>query len=152
MAISESNTTPGKTENTVLIVEDEPDYVRLLGESFKNMGYQIVTANGGHEAYWYLEKRRTENAAGIVLVVSDWMMAEGDGLWLLHAIRNGPCRETPFLLISGAVNREQLMGVIQMDADAVLLKPFSFEMLRAEAHEAMNRRAIKEANKVIKGR
>jgi DNA-binding response OmpR family regulator len=139
-------------ESIVLIAEDDPEYLLLLVDSFKQMGHQVVSANGGHEAYWYLEKRRSElGTPRVTLVVSDWKMPEGDGVWLLHSIRSGPCREVPFLLISGAVSREELMGVAQMGADAVILKPFKFETLKAEATEAINRRQIKEAHKGLRG-
>lgn len=143
---------PKVEDSIVLIAEDEPEYLRLLMDSFRQMGHQVVSANGGHEAYWYLEKRRSElGSPRVTLVVSDWKMPEGDGVWLLHAIRSGPCKEVPFLLISGAVSREELMNVAQLGADAVILKPFSLETLKAEANEAIVRRQVKEAHKALRG-
>lgn len=139
-------------DSVVIIAEDEPEYLALLMESFKKMGHKVVSANGGHEAYWFLEKRRAElGSPRVTLVVSDWKMPEGDGIWLLHSIRSGPCREVPFLLISGAVSREELMNVAQLGADGVILKPFTFETLKMEADGAINRRQIREAVKNMRG-
>ena len=139
-------------ESVVLIADDEPDFLHLLAESVQKMGFQVVTSAGGHEAYWYMEKRRAElGSPRIALVISDWKMPQGDGIWLLTSIRNGPCKEVPFLLISGAVGREELISVAQKGADGVLLKPFTFETLKLEVHDAISRRQVKEAHRLLKG-
>lgn len=61
------------TNNTVLIVEDEPDVMLAAAELFKSLGYDVLTASNGVEAINLIEKDDTK----IDVLFSDVVMPNG---------------------------------------------------------------------------
>ena len=39
-----------KSEIKILLVDDEPDIIEIVGYNLRNEGYQVFTATNGHEA------------------------------------------------------------------------------------------------------
>ena len=67
----------------VLLVDDDPDILRIVQFYLKKQKYEVFTATNGEEALVALKTH-----AGIELVLSDVMMPGINGLELLQAIRN----------------------------------------------------------------
>lgn len=131
--------------NTILVCDDEPELVEILSDDLRELGYEVITASSGEEAYRILEERRSRMGdCQVKVIVSDWMMPHGDGMQLLNKIRSGPHAHTPFVLMSGAVTRQQLDSAISFDADSVLLKPFNVKSLTQQIGEAIARRHEKK--------
>ena len=66
---------------TVLTVDDEPRFVRLIEANLSAAGYQVLTANGGQEALEIIVEKQPN------LVLLDVMMPEMDGFKVLDRIR-----------------------------------------------------------------
>ncbi|HYM12427.1 MAG TPA: response regulator [Bryobacterales bacterium] len=71
-----------KTLQSVLLVEDDPDYSDLLHQAFLEAGFRILQADNGERA---LEVLRNEQ---VDLVVSDFIMPELNGLELCRLLNN----------------------------------------------------------------
>lgn len=132
--------------STILFVEDEPQLLNLYTGGLEKKGYQVLRASSGSQAKNVLTSRKEAMGySGIDLIVSDWMMEPVNGLELLTFVREEfKFEEIPFLLISGAVTREELTSAISLDADAVLLKPFVLEDLLKKIEEAYKNRETKK--------
>ena len=57
----------------LLIVDDDPDYARLLVECFTGLGFQVVYVDSGHKALQEVEKLVPD------IVLLDIVMPEMDG-------------------------------------------------------------------------
>jgi CheY-like chemotaxis protein len=134
----------------VLLVDDEEELLLLLGDLLETRHLEAVCASNGQEAMRQLEKHSRSGKPAFTAVVSDWVMPVMDGVALLKQMRAGEFRKIPFVLMSGAVSREELLGAIRYDPDAVLLKPFRVEALCAKIEEAVQNRQRKELERAFK--
>ena len=79
----------------LLIVEDDPDILKLLETALTYKGYRVMTAQNGSEA---LDTIRGKHPA---LVIADIMMPKLDGFGLVHRMRINPeTREIPVVFIT----------------------------------------------------
>jgi PAS domain S-box-containing protein len=97
-AIDEVSTGSAEREDTtekVLVVDDEPDVMDLAATLFRNIGYEVYTANNGYDALEILQR-----SADIAVLFSDVMMPHMNGIELaIQARRLRP--DMKILLASG---------------------------------------------------
>ncbi len=80
----------------ILLVDDEPSILRMVGKRLEVSGYQVVTANNGEEA---LEKVRADRPDAIVL---DLMMPGLSGAEVCAALKqDAQYRHIPVVIFSG---------------------------------------------------
>ncbi|MEQ1875584.1 MAG: response regulator [Bdellovibrionia bacterium] len=134
------------SKHTILIVDDEGELLESLSFALSKRGYNVIRARSGNKAYSLIDERKKKfGRADLSAIVSDWMMPDGDGIGLLATIRaNMPNDNIPFVLTSGVVTPEKLESAIKLDADAVLLKPFSISNLILKIEEAIRVRLKKD--------
>lgn len=109
---------------TVLVVDDEPDVLDLAAALFRNIGYEVVTANNGRDALDILTRTRS-----ISVLFSDVMMPNGmTGVDLAQrAVKLRP--DLKVLLASGyplPALKAQYAGIDQFP---ILNKPFKLAEL-----------------------
>ena len=63
-----------KRDIKILLVDDEPDILEIVGYNLSSEGYQVVTAENGIEAVKKAKKERPQ------LIILDVMMPEMDGI------------------------------------------------------------------------
>ena len=112
----------------ILLVDDDPDVRRSLGNALTKAGYEVVPAANGVEAL-----RQWRDTHGGDLVILDMFMPEKDGLETLVELRNHS-PGVPIIAISGGGTT----GRLDILEDAKLLgaietfeKPFSIHALLA---------------------
>jgi CheY-like chemotaxis protein len=114
---------PGRS---VLIVDDEPDFCKVIEEILVTQGMVVRHAYSVNQA---LESMRSEAPD---LVLTDVMMPETDGLTLVRSLRAEPgWREIPTVVVSARVQETDQQAAMNAGADAFLAKPFSIRQLRA---------------------
>ncbi len=85
------NTEPGY----LLIVEDDPDILKLLDTTLTFRGYRVITAHNGKEGLEIVQKEHP------AIVITDIMMPKLDGFGLVHRLRLNPeTRGIPVVFIS----------------------------------------------------
>lgn len=117
--------TPGPAKPRILVVEDDLSLCRSLRRLLADE-YTVETASNGREALSAVLK------APPLLVVTDIIMPELDGIGLLKALRS--TRRTqmiPVLLISGHALDELRIEGFEEGADGYLAKPYTERELRA---------------------
>lgn len=115
----------------ILIVDDEPLYLRLLEESLKLERYDVQKAENGQEA--------VEKVGNFIpdLVVMDVMMPDMDGFTACRQIRE--FSNVPIIMLtSKAAERDRVMG-LDLGADDYIVKPFSGEEFLARVRAALRR-------------
>ena len=76
----------------LLIVEDDPDILKLLETTLTYSGYRVITARNGNEGLEAIQRERP------AIVIADIMMPQLDGFGLVHRIRLNPeTRESKIL-------------------------------------------------------
>lgn len=105
----------------VLVVDDEPAVLEVLGEVLLDLGHEVLKAYDGQEALELARARKPD------LIVTDHMMPRLSGAELCRALREDPgLKEVPAILLSAALSS----GI--PEAQAFLAKPFelsAFESL-----------------------
>jgi CheY-like chemotaxis protein len=110
--------TQGAMAPSVLVVDDDPNLVRLMSKFLTLEGFAPIPAANGAEALKYLR------AGGIVSVILlDLRMPVMDGWTFRREQRGDPdLAEIPIVVLSGM----EMDGVQDMDAAASFHKPVSF--------------------------
>jgi CheY-like chemotaxis protein len=103
----------------LLIVEDDPDILKLLETAMRFKGYRVMTAQNGSEA---LDVIRRKHPA---LVIADIMMPKLDGFGLVHRMRINPeTREIPVVFITATyVAPEDIEFALNIGATQFIQKP-----------------------------
>jgi two-component system chemotaxis response regulator CheY len=106
----------------VLIIDDSKTMLMELRHSLRAAGFQdkdIVEAAGGVEG-----RRLLSECGPFSAVLCDWNMPEVNGLDLLRWMRGeGPDKETPFFLVTGEDEDQQLALLLSAGASGYLCKP-----------------------------
>ena len=104
----------------ILVVDDEPDALEVLGFKLREAGYTPVFAKDGARA---LAAVRDERPA---LVVLDLMLPEVDGLEVCKLLRRDPATASiPILMLTArAAEMDRIVG-LELGADDYVTKPFS---------------------------
>jgi len=107
----------------LLIVEDDPDILKLLQTTLTFKGYRVITAHNGREG---LDIIRADRPA---IVVADIMMPKLDGFGLVHRLRLDPdtC-DIPVVFITATyVAPEDKEFALDIGATRFLQKPVDLD-------------------------
>ena len=107
----------------LLIVEDDPDILKLLQTTLTFRGYRVITARNGREG---LDIVRAERPA---IVIADIMMPKLDGFGLVHRMRLAPetC-DIPVVFITATyVAPEDKEFALDIGATRFLQKPVDLD-------------------------
>lgn len=121
----------------ILIVDDEPRYVRLMEANLISDNYQVVKAYNGEEA---LSLVASENPD---LVLLDIMMPILDGFTVCERIRK--FSTVPIIIVTVKGEEQDRVRGLDIGADDYIVKPFSATELLARVR-AVLRRAAKPTN------
>ena len=128
---------------TVLIIEDEPELVKVLRSYLEQAGLDVLSAQRGDSGLALWEQKKPD------LVLLDLNLPGMDGLDVARAIRR--TSSTPVIMLTARVEEaDQLVG-LELGADDYITKPFSPRLVVARVR-ALLRRAepATEARKVIR--
>ncbi|HET6979450.1 MAG TPA: PAS domain S-box protein [Pyrinomonadaceae bacterium] len=125
----------GHEENSVLIVNDEPDQLTLMGNLLRKAGYTVLTAEDGVEGLSLARKERPD------LVISDVTMPRMNGLDFCRAIRaDVELKTVPILLVTALQkDTESAVAGLQAGADDYLEFPFDSARLVAKVSRLLER-------------
>jgi len=118
---------------TVLVVDDEPTIVEVVGRYMERAGYETHSAADGPEALRQAELHRPD------LVVLDVMLPGFDGIEVMRQLHAG-AEERPAVILLTARGEEsdRLVG-LRRGADDYVVKPFSPAELVARVDAVLRR-------------
>ena len=131
----------------VLLVDDEPEFLRTLAKRLDRRGLDVDVAGSGQAA---LESLRTRQAEVVVL---DVKMPDMDGLETLEAIR-GDHPDMAVIMLTGHADVEAAMQGLSNGAFDYLMKPISIDELIYKIEDAFraSRNGSRQARPVTEGR
>ena len=130
-----------KREIKILLVDDEPDILEIVGYNLQQEGFQIFTATNGREAVAMAKKEHPH------LIIMDVMMPEMDGMEACEAIRKIP--ELSDIIITFLTARsEDYSHVAGFDvgADDYISKPIKPKLLVSKVKSLLRRLKEEEVN------
>ncbi|HKO90960.1 MAG TPA: response regulator, partial [Polyangiaceae bacterium] len=107
----------------VLVVDDEPTVLDVLGASIGRCGYRVALASDGPTALRALDER-----GEIAAVITDIAMPRLDGLRLAAEIRQRR-GDLPIVVMTAALTPEHRASCVQLGVVEFLTKPFRTETL-----------------------
>jgi two-component system cell cycle sensor histidine kinase/response regulator CckA len=117
----------------VLIVDDDPTSLKLLGAQLESEGHAVFGAHDGADALALLERQRVDG------VISDILMPRMDGYRLCYEIRkHARLHDLPIIIYTSTYTSpsdEKL--ALDLGANKYLLKPASVETIIAALHEVI---------------
>lgn len=116
---------------TILIIEDEPELVRVLSAYLEKSGYSVVSAGRGDTGLHTWETKQPD------LVILDLNLPGMDGLEVARRIRRQG--DTPILMLTARVEEtDQVLG-LELGADDYLAKPYSPRVVVAHVRALLRR-------------
>jgi DNA-binding NtrC family response regulator len=117
----------------LLIVDDETDSRDALAELADRWGYEVQTAGDGTEAL----RRAIEWHPDVIL--TDLVMPNMDGLWLLRALR-AELPDCPVVLLTGRGTVQTAVQAIKEGAYDFIEKPLEISRLRVVLDRALEKK------------
>jgi adenylate cyclase len=125
MAVTDENAITTDQPITVLVIDDQPQNIRLLDAVLSPRGYRVVSASSGTEALQLLAQTHPD------LVLLDIVMPGMDGYAVCRRIREDPATAfLPVVMITASGDQERLQA-LEAGADDFVSKPFNQSELLA---------------------
>ncbi|HDE1469227.1 TPA: two-component system response regulator GlrR [Klebsiella quasipneumoniae] len=118
----------------LLLVDDDPGLLKLLGMRLVSEGYSVVTAESGPEALRVLGREKVD------LVISDLRMDEMDGLQLFSEIQKGQ-PGMPVIILTAHGSIPDAVAATQQGVFSFLTKPVDKDALYKAIDEALEQRS-----------
>ena len=130
-----------KKEIKILLVDDEPDILEIVGYNLRSEGYKVLTADNGAEAVKKAKKEKPQ------LIILDVMMPEMDGIEACEQIRKNPDLNDTIItfLTARGEDYSQLAG-FDAGADDYITKPIKPKVLVSKVRALLRRIDKQETN------
>ena len=123
---------------TILIVDDEKNYPRILSAVLEEEGFETFCANSGYEALEILKN------IDVDLVLTDMKMPKMDGIELLEKIKDKD-KNLPVIMMTAHGTVDKAVEAMQKGAYSYILKPFDNNRLILYVNKAIGMyRMVKE--------
>ena len=116
---------------TVLIVDDQPEIVRLVRDYLEGAGFDVVTAGDGEQAL------RLARTAHPDLVILDLTLPRLDGLDVARALRRDG--DLPIIMLTARTEESDRVAGLELGADDYVTKPFSAREMVARVRAVLRR-------------
>ncbi|MBW2074918.1 MAG: sigma-54-dependent Fis family transcriptional regulator [Deltaproteobacteria bacterium] len=125
---------------TILIVDDEKNYLVVLSAFLSGEGYETLTADNAHRALEILA------STDLDLVLTDMKMPSMDGIELLRHIKEEH-PDLPVVMMTGYGTVEKAVEAMQLGAFNFILKPFQNETLKQIVKKAVDAYSVLKENR-----
>ncbi len=135
-------------KNLILIVDDVPHNLQVLGEILDVAGYEVAAALGGYQALEAVERERPD------LILLDVMMPGLDGFEVCARLKaNEASRDIPVIFLTARVESEAIVRGFEVGAVDYVTKPVNRGELLARVKLHLElvaaRRELKARNEAL---
>ena len=123
-------------KTSVLLVDDDPQLIRLVRTNLESVGYKVVIAMDANSALEMV------NLEALDIIILDIMMPGMDGYELCQRIRE--FSQTPIVMLTAKVEDSDKVKGLKLGADDYLTKPFSVQELLARIEAVLRRSSVSE--------
>ncbi|MDX2086938.1 MAG: response regulator [Kofleriaceae bacterium] len=131
----------------ILAVDDDPDYLELLGDRLRKRGYDVVRAESGEDAIKLLSLQSAD------CILLDRSMAGIGGIETCKRLKAAPgVRDIPLIMLTATDKREAVLEGLSAGADDYLTKGSGFEVLTARVQAQIRRKQIEDEQRLVRDR
>jgi DNA-binding response OmpR family regulator len=135
-----------KEKDMILIVDDNPQSIKLLGSVLDARGYATAVATNGMEALKFLENETPD------LILLDIMMPGMDGFEVCSSIKkNKNAREAPVIFLTAKREIDDLVKGFEVGGVDYVTKPFNSDELLMRVKTHLDLKKAREEIKRLKG-
>ena len=127
------------TMYSVLLVDDEPNYLVVLSELLIDEGFEVFTASNGNEGLKIVEE------VDLDLVITDMQMPGMDGFDFLDRIKQYS-KNLPVIIITAFAEIDKAVEAMRLGAFSYLAKPFSNNELLINIQKAVQHYSLIREN------
>jgi two-component system, OmpR family, KDP operon response regulator KdpE len=121
----------------ILVVDDEPQILRVMRASLPARGYEVRTASDGDEALDEIGKQMPD------IIILDLVMPGMSGLEVCRRVREFSA--VPVIVLSAKGSESDKVAALDLGADDYVTKPFGMDELLARVRAVMRRQPASEA-------
>lgn len=126
-------------KSNILVIDDEFYICNIIQEMLSQENYEVLTTRDPDEALRILKSQPVD------LVLTDLIMGEKSGVDILkHSLEIYP--DLVVILMTGQPTIENAVSVLKMGAYDYLVKPFTFESLRASVRRGLEKQSLYREN------
>ncbi|MCB2288499.1 response regulator transcription factor [Clostridium sp. CS001] len=129
---------------SILVVEDDENLNKLMGEKLKNEAYQVFSAFDGEEALEVLDLQHVD------LIISDIMMPNMNGYELTKLLRDA-AYTLPILMITAKDQMDDMEKGFKAGTDDYMVKPINLKEMLLRIKALLRRAQIADDHKLIVG-
>ena len=123
-----------KKDIKILLVDDEPDILEIVGYNLEQAGYQVFKAEDGKEAVKQAQKVKPH------LIIMDVMMPEMDGMEACEKIREIPdLKDTIITFLTARSEDYSQVAGFEVGADDYIAKPIKPKLLVSKVKGLLRR-------------
>ncbi|MDY6880013.1 MAG: sigma-54 dependent transcriptional regulator [Desulfatiglans sp.] len=127
---------------TILVVDDEKNYLVVLEALLSKEGYEILTSGNARDALRLVEE------ADLDLVITDVKMPGMSGMELLEACKKKK-KELPVIMMTAFGTIEMAVEAMKKHAYDYITKPFENEQLKLTIKKALERHRLVKENRLL---
>jgi len=128
----------------ILIADDEPDILEIVGYNLQKEGYEVHTAKNGDEAVELAKKIKPD------LLILDIMMPKKTGIEVCEILRAQTAfKETLIIFLTAMSDESSQITGLEIGADDYVNKPISPKVLVSRVNALFRRVSTKEASSVM---
>jgi two-component system KDP operon response regulator KdpE len=121
----------------ILVVDDEPQILRVMRASLPARGYEVITALNGEEALHQIRKQMPD------LIILDLAMPGMSGLEVCRQVRE--LASVPIIVLSAKGSESDKIAALDQGADDYVTKPFAMGELLARVRAVLRRLSASES-------
>ncbi len=121
---------------SVLLVDDDPQLIRLVRANLESVGYKVLTAMDARSALELVDMEAPD------IIILDIMLPEMDGYELCQRIRE--FSSVPIIMLTAKVEDVDKVRGLKLGADDYLTKPFNVQELLARIDAVLRRTQLSD--------
>lgn len=118
----------------ILVIDDDPAFLRLTAHHLELGGYEVLTAQGGQAGLQAVIHEQPD------LVILDIIMPDMDGFEICQRIRN--LTDVPIIMLTARHKEEDIIRGLDLGADDYVVKPCRMNVLLARVKATLRRSQI----------
>ena len=123
----------------VLIVDDNPENLRVLGELIESIGHESAFALNGRQAITFLEKEVPD------IILLDVIMPEMDGYDVCSRLKkNERTADIPIIFITARTEANDIVAGFESGASDYIAKPFNIAELKVRLENQLKIRSFQK--------
>jgi DNA-binding NtrC family response regulator len=126
--------------DSILIVDDDPDVLRAVGDYFERLGYEVLREASGEAAIEAYPRQRPD------VVILDLRLPGMDGLQVLEELRR---HDAAVLLLTAYGDIATAVRAMQLGAENFLTKPMDMPLLAAAVARAIEKVHLRRHNALL---